>query len=350
MMVLRRRFALLLGLAVALTGLAAGPLRAQTVEEFYRGRTIELYVGYSVGAGYDTHMRLVARHFGKHLPGKPVVVPMNMEGAGNLKLVNWLYNVAPRDGSVLALVARGIPFEPLVGVGPPENLRFDAKKFTWIGSTTNEASVCVAWSRSGIRRFTDLFERELIIGGIGAGSDADVFPRVVSGALGAKFRMVSGYPGGADVVYAMERGEVDGRCGWSWTSLLADKPEWLKDKNFTVLLQLAQEPHPELTAMGVPWVMDFAKTDEQKQMLQLMLARLAMGRPYIAPPGIPADRVAALRRAFDATMRDPAFLQEAARARLEVTPMTGEQAHALIEKIYATPRPLVEKARAMMQP
>ena len=338
------------GIAVVVLLLTTAAARAASVEEFYRGRTVQLYVGFSVGAGYDSHMRLVARHLGKHLPGRPNIVPLNMEGAGNLKLANWLYNVAPRDGSVLALVARGIPFEPLVGIGPPQNLRFDPRKFTWIGSTTNETSVCVAWKRSGIQKFTDLYQKELIVGGAGAGVDADVFARLVSGVLGAKFRMVTGYAGGADIVYAMERGEIDGRCGWSWTSLLSDKPDWLNNENFTVLLQLGRTPRPDLTAMGVPWVMDLAKTDEDRRILQLMLARLAVGRPYIAPPGIPADRVAALRRAFDATMKDPAFLAEARRARLEVSPLTGEEAKALIEEIYATPRPLVEKARAMMRP
>ncbi len=340
----------LIGIAGAVACLAAGPARGQSVAEFYRGKAVELYVGLSVGGGYDTHMRLVARHLGKHLPGNPTVVPLNMEGAGSLKLANWLYNVAPRDGTVLALVARGIPFEPLVGMTPRENIRFETTKFTWIGSATSEVSVCAAWERAGIDHFTDLYDKQLIVGGVGAGVDAHDFPRLLAGVLGAKFRMVSGYPGGADVLFAMERGEVDGRCGWSWASLLSSNQAWLDEGKIKIILQLSLAPHPDLTAMGVPWVMDLAQTDEDRQILRLMFARLAVGRPYIAPPDIPADRAEALRRAFDDTMKDSEFLADARRVRLEISPLTGEQAAALIRDIYSTPTLIVERARAMIQP
>ena len=282
-----RGLARLIGIAGAVACLAAGPAHGQSVEEFYRGKVVELYVGLSVGGGYDTHMRLVARYFGKHLPGNPTVLPLNMEGAGSLKLANWLYNVAPRDGTVLALVARGIPFEPLVGTTPRENIRFETTKFTWIGSATSEVSVCAAWERAGIDHFTDLYDKQLIVGSVGAGVDAHDFPRLLAGVLGAKFRMVSGYPGGADVLFAMERGEVDGRCGWSWASLLSSNQAWLDEGKIKILLQLSLAPHPDLTAMGVPWVMDLAQTDEDRQILRLMFARLAVGRPFIAPPMFP---------------------------------------------------------------
>jgi tripartite-type tricarboxylate transporter receptor subunit TctC len=329
--------------------LSSAPTRAQTVEEFYADRVVELYIGLSVGGGYDSHARVLARHMGKHIPGNPTIVPLNMEGAGSLKLANWLFNAAPQDGSVFALVARGIPLEPLVGLAPAQNLHFDVEDFTWIGSATNETSVCVAHERVDIDRFEQLYDRELIVGGVGAGVDADDFPRILRGALGVKFRVVSGYPGGNDTLFALERGEVDGRCGWSWSSLVATHEAWVEDGRLKVLLQMGRTPNPELTAMGVPWVMDFAEDQETRQMLNLIFARLAVGRPYIAPPNVPEDRAEALRRAFDATMNDPEFLADAERARMEVTPLTGEEAQALIAEAYETPQEVSERARAMLR-
>jgi tripartite-type tricarboxylate transporter receptor subunit TctC len=337
------------GLAAFLFQFVVSSACAQTVEEFYRDKVVEVYVGVSVGGGYDSHMRVVARHIGKHIPGNPTIVPLNMVGAGGLRLTNWLYNAAPQDGSVFALVNRGIPFEALIGITPQQNIRFDARNFTWIGSATDETSVCVAHERVGIDRFAQLYEKELIVGGVGAGIDADDFPRVLRGALGANFRVVSGYPGGADTLFALERGEVDGRCGWSWSSMQSTHEAWLRDGRLIVLLQMSRAPNLELAAMGVPWVMDLAETDEMRKILNLVFARLAVGRPYIAPPNVPADRVEALRRAFDATMEDPEFIADAGRARLEIKPMGGEDAQKLIEEAYATPQEIVDKTRAMLR-
>ena len=333
----------------ALLAVAAPASAAQSVADFYRNKAVSLYVGFTVGAGYDVHTRMVARHIGKHIPGNPTVVPLNMEGAASLKLANWLYNVAPRDGTVMGVIARGIPFEPLVGFAPPSTLRFDATKFTWIGSTTDEVSVCVAWERAGINKVSDLYGKELIVGGIGAGGDPDLYPRVLEGVLGTKFRIVSGYPGGAELDFAMERGEIDGRCGWSWSSIISSNKDWLDEGKIKVLVQLSLRKHPDLTARGVPWLMDLAKTEEQKQILRLIVARGTVGRPFVAPPNLPPDRAAALRKAFMDTMKDPAFLAEAKRVRLEVSPLSGEEAQKLIADIYRTPRPIVEKARAIVQ-
>lgn len=184
-----RDYACLLGFAVAALGLNSGAARAQSVEEFYSDNVLEMYNGFTVGSGYDNHNRLIARHIGKHIPGNPTVIPLNMEGAGSLKLANWLYNAAPKDGTALGLIARGIPFEPLVGMSPPETLRFEATKFTWIGSTTDEVSVCAAWERAGIDEFSDLYGKELITGGVGIGGDPDVYPRILEDVLGAQFRI-----------------------------------------------------------------------------------------------------------------------------------------------------------------
>jgi len=339
----------LLGLVVVALGLNTRSASAQSVEEFYSENVLEMYNGFTVGSGYDNHNRLIARHIGKHIPGNPTVVPLNMEGAGSLKLANWLYNAAPKDGTALGLVARGIPFEPLVGMSPPETLRFEATKFTWIGSTTDEVSVCAAWERAGIDEFSDLYDKELITGGVGISGDPDVYPRILGDVLGAKFRIVSGYPGGADLLYALERGEVDGRCGWSWASLISTNQSWLDEGKVKILLQMSLAPHPELTEMGIPWVMDLAKNEDDAQLFRMIFARGAVGRPFLAPPDIPSDRAAALRKAFDDTVADPEFLRDAQQARLDIAPMTGEEAQILIEEIYATPPHIVERARAMLR-
>jgi tripartite-type tricarboxylate transporter receptor subunit TctC len=344
-----QRLTRLCAFAVIACLVTASARAEEDVAAFYRGRVVNIIVGFSVGAGYDVHGRLMARHIGKHIPGNPTVIPLNMEGAGSLKLTNWLYNVAPKDGTIIGVPARGIPFEPLVGIGAEGSMRFDAAKFTWLGSTTDEVSVCVAWERTGIDSFDDLYERELIVGGVGIGGDPDTFPRILNGIAGTKFRIVSGYPGGADIDFAMERGEVDGRCGWSWASIKSGNQRWLDEKKITPLLQLSLKKHPELTAMGVPWVMDLAKTEEDRQLLRLIFARGAVGRPFIAPPDLPPARAAALRKAFMDTVNDPEYLAEAKRARLEIVPISGEEAQALIVEAYKTPRHIVERARGMLE-
>ena len=327
------------------------PVHAQDlVADFYRGKIVEVYVGFSVGGGYDIHGRLVARHLGRFIPGNPTVVPFNMVGAGSLKLVNWLYNAAPRDGTVLGIVSRGIPFEPLVGIAPPDTLRFDPTKLTWIGSTSDEVSICASWQGTGIETFSDLYERELIVGGVGVGVDTDIFPLIMEGVLGVDFRIISGYPGSAEIDIAMERGEVDGRCGWSWSSLAATHMDWVHEGKINLLVEISLRRHPDLQALGVPWLMDMAETEEDRQILRLILSRGLIGRPFIAPPDIPPERVAALQNAFDEMVRDPEFLAEAERMRLEISPLTGEQAAALIDEVYSTPAPIVERARAMLRP
>ena len=334
-------------LALMLVALLAGaPAQAQpSVEQFYKGKVVSLYIGFSVGGGYDVYGRIVSRYLGRHIPGHPTVVPINMEGAGSLKMANWLYNVAPRDGTAIGTFSRGVPFEPLIGNAA--SARFDPTKFTWIGSTTNEVSVCVTWERTGITKFDELYNKELIVGGTGSGADADVFPKIIGAVLGSKFRLVSGYPGGNDIEFAMERGEVDGRCGWSWSSIESQKQQWLKDGTVKVLLQLALKKHPSLP--DVPLIMDLARNEEERQIFRLIFVRGALGRPYMAPPGIPADRAAALRAAFDEMVKDPAFLAEAKRSRLEITPISGVELQDLLKVVYQTPPDIVAKTRAYLK-
>ena len=324
----------------------AAPLstaHAQSPADFYKGKTVEIYIGYSVGGAYDVYARLLARHMGKHLPGRPTVVNKNMEGAGSLRLANWLYNVAPKDGTVFGIIGRGIPFDPLLGGGG----QFDATNFSWIGSANDEVSICAAWHTTPVNTFEDLLTREMIVGGTASGADTDQFPKIVNGVLGAKMRVISGYPGGNEITLAMERGEVQGRCGWSWSSVKATHPTWVKDKKVKILMQLSLAKHPDLP--DVPLITDLAKNDEQKQILKLVFARQVMGRPFVGPPGIPDDRVAALRKAFMDTMKDPEFLAEAEKGKLEITPVAGEEIQKLVAEVYATPKDVAAKTGAMLK-
>jgi tripartite-type tricarboxylate transporter receptor subunit TctC len=326
-------------LTFAPLSLAQPTAHAQSPAEFYKGRNVELYIGYSVGGAYDLYARVLARHLGKHIPGNPTIVPKNMEGAGSLRLANWLYNVGAKDGTVLATIGRGTAFDPLLG---SKGAQFRADKFTWIGSANNEVSVCVAWKTSGVTGFEDMLSRELIVGGTGQAADTDQFPRILNGVLGTKFKIVTGYPGGNDVTLAMERGEVKGRCGWSWSSVLSTHKRWVEDKSITVLVQLSLNKHPDLP--DVPLVMDFAKTEDQQQMFKLIFARQVMGRPYLAPPDVPKDRAEALRKAFMDTMTDNEFLADAAKSQLEITPVDGAEVEKLVKELYQTPKPLADKA------
>ena len=338
----------LLAVALALTSIPAA--RAQSVADFYRGKTIDLDIGYSVGGGYDLYARLIARRLGGHIPGNPTVVPKNMEGAGSLRLANYLYSAAPNDGTVIGAISRGAAFDPLLG---ETGAQFDATKFSWIGSANNEVSVCIASARSGITRFDDLFDKPLTIGSTGAADDTYQFPALVNAVLGTKFKIVTGYPGGNDVSLALERGEVQGRCGWSWSSIKTTRFNWVRNKRIVVLVQMALSKHPDLP--DVPLIMDLAQTKsiaetvELKQIFKMIFARQTMGRPYLAPPGVPADRLAALRKAFMDTMTDPQFLAEADANKFEINPVSGEELQTLVQDVYQTPRDIVKKAAAAVQ-
>jgi len=331
-------------LTAVLAAIAAASARAQSVADFYKGKTVDLYVGYSVGGAYDLYARLLARHMSKHIPGNPNVVPKNMEGAGSLRLANWLYNVAPKDGTAFGIFGRGTGFDPLLG---NTAAKFDATKFNWIGSANNEVSVCVAWSTSGVTKFEDLQQRELIVGGTSTSADTDQFPRIVNGVLGTKMKVVTGYPGGNEVGLAMERGEVQGRCGWSWSSVKTTHKKWVEEKKFVVLVQLGLDKHPDLP--DVPLIIDLAKTDEQREILKLVFARQVMGRPFIAPPGLPQDRVDALRKAFMATMQDKDYLADAEKTQMEINPVSGEKVQALVKEEYSAPPAIAQKAASFLR-
>ena len=331
-------------LALGAVGLNA-PARAQDVADFYKTKNVELFIGYSVGGGYDIYGRLVARHIGRFLPGSPTVIPRNMEGAGSVRLTNWLYGAAARDGSVIGTISRGVPFDPILG---RPGSQFEAVKFSWIGSANDEVSMCMVMASTGVTTFEDLKKKEIVVGAAGASSDDDQFPRVINAVLGTTMRVISGYPGGNDISLAMERGEVQGRCGWSWSSLKSTHGHWVKDKKVTLLAQLGLSKHADLP--NVPSIMDFAKTSEDKAMLRLIFARQGLGRPFLAPPGIPAERLAALRKAFDAAMKDADFLADADKGKMEINPLTGPQVEALVAQVYAEVSPEIAKKVAAMLP
>ncbi len=342
-MALRRTISVLRSAALLI--LLSLPCSAQTVAEFYSGRVVSLYIGYPAGGGYDVYGRVVAHHIGKHIPGNPTVIPVNMEGAGSLRLTNWLFNAAPRDGTAFGIINHGVPFEPLLG--NREFARFDPIEFTWLGSANNETVVCVAWHSSGVRGFHDLENREFVIGGTGPGADDFVFPKLLSGVLGARLRFVTGYAGGNDINFAMERGEVEGRCGWTWSSVKSTRQYWLDDGSINVFMQLGMERHPDLP--DIPLILDFAENEDQEKILRLIMARGVLGRPFLAPPDVPQDRAAALQDAFDLVVKDPEFLAEAERVNLEIMPASSAELREILSEAYETPLPLVEQARELLR-
>jgi tripartite-type tricarboxylate transporter receptor subunit TctC len=335
-------------IARALTVVAAVLLPAtalsQTPAEFYKGRSVELFIAYSAGGGYDLYARMVARHLGRHIPGQPQVVPKNMEGAGGLRLANWLYQAAPRDGTVIGATSRNIAFEPLIG---NKAAQYDSHQFTWLGSANNETSVCASWHTSGVATIEDAMQQELVIGSSGTADDTYQYPRLINNTLGTKFRIITGYPGNNDVSVALERGEVAGRCGWSWSSAKTTRPAWIHEKKINILIQLSLSKHPDLP--NVPLIMDLARDDEQRQMFRLIFARQVMGRPFQSTPDVPPDRLQALQRAFMDTMRDPEFLAEADKAKFEITPVPGPDIATLVADILKMPPSLAQRAGELLK-
>ena len=320
---------------------AAQAHAADAVANFYKGRTVQVLVGFGPGGGYDLYARTLSRYMGRHIPGNPTLVPQNMPGAGGVKAMNYLYNVARKDGSVIGTFARGLAIEPLLGHA--QGTQFEATKFSWVGSVSNEVSVCAFWAASGIKTWQDVQTRRTTIGASAAGADSEIFPTVLKNMFKLPTKVVTGYSGGgADINLGMERGEVTGRCGWSWSSLLSQSKPLLDGKKINIVLQLALEKHEDLA--NVPLVMDLPTTAQNKAALKLITSRQSIARPFAAPPGIPADRLKALRDAFDATMKDPQFLAEAKRLDLEVRPVPGADVEKLIKELYATSPDVVKLA------
>ncbi len=325
---------LLLLIAIALLA-TASPAGAQG--DTLAGKSVQMIIGFGPGGGYDLWGRTVARHIGKHLPGNPTVIAQNMPGAGSYTATNYLYGVAPKDGTVLGLISRDAALGPLSGA---TGARFDATRLSWIGTPTRETNACIAYHTAKVKTLQDLYRQQLIVGDTGPGAGTRSYPKVLNDVLGTRFKIVGGFPSSADVFLAMERSEVDGICE-SLDSIRNRRPDWIPTGKVAVLLQAGTRPDPDLK--GVPFVLDLARTEEQRRMLEYLYAGQGIGRPFVAPPDLPPQRLKMLRDAFNATMRDADFLAEARKSKLDLAPEDGEHLAALIVRIYATPRPIVDR-------
>jgi tripartite-type tricarboxylate transporter receptor subunit TctC len=323
--------------AIACASTAVPPARADSISDFYRGKTVTVVIGFSVGGGYDLYARLLARHLGRHIPGQPNVLPQNREGAGSERATLYLYNAAPKDGTVIGTFSRSMVVAPLLINAP-----FDATRFSWLGSISSDVSVCMTWQTSQIATFSDMLAKPFTMGGLGKDADPDIFANVLRNLFGAKLKLVTGYPGTNDATLAMERGEVNGMCGVSWSTAKARHIDWIKSKRVNMPVQFGLRKEADIPE--VPAVTDLVKGDEQTKMLRLILTGQAMARPYVAPPGIPADRHQALIAAFEATMKDPNFLADAEKAQVDIVPVTAREIQALLAEVYATPKDIVAKA------
>jgi len=331
-------------LAAALLSSLPSPAVAQSsVESFYKDKRLRMLVGYGAGTGNDLYLRLLARHLSKHIPGRPTLVPENMPGAGGIVMFNHLYNVAARDGTVIAHPSRSLVTEPLYGNA---QARYDALKFGWLGSINRDVATCITWAKSGIATIDDAKRREVAVGSTGASAESNYFPKLLNAVLGTRFKTVLGYPDSGAVGIAMERGELDGYCSFTWAAIKSARPNWLEHKQINALLQLSMSKHPELPE--VPLVADLVRDEPSRQLLTLAFGAQKMGRPVATTPGVPPERLEALRRAFDAAMKDPDFLDDARRSGLEAEgPITGAEVDATLRDIYATPKAVVQRYEAI---
>jgi tripartite-type tricarboxylate transporter receptor subunit TctC len=339
------RILLALCSALWLALVAPSAMAQDDVAAFYKDKTLRIVVGVAVGSGYDINARTLARHMGAHIPGNPQIIVQNQPGAGSLTMTNTLYSSGPFDGTVIGAPFNGLPTAPLL---QPNGVRFDPTKLNWIGSTNRETHVSYVWHTAPVQSLEDLKTKELVVGAQAPGTTQYDFPILGNDLFGWKFRVVKGYDGTPKIHLAMESGEVQGVGATSWTTLKAINSNWLSDKKIKVIAQWALRKHPDLP--DVPLVLDLAKTDADRQALLLGLARLDFGRPFFVPPGVPANRVEALRRAFDATMKDPAFLAEAEKLKLDIDPISGAQVAELIAQVAATPPDVAARVREALEP
>ncbi len=327
--------------------LLPGAASAQSAADFYKGKRITLIVGYAAGGGYDTYARLAAPHYARRVAGGPGLIVQNMPGADSLTALNHLYNRANRDGTVVATFSRALAIAPLLGQLGKDKALYDPQKLFWVGSFNNEVSVVAVLASTGIKSVEDLKSREVLVGATGLTSSNAVYPYVANNIIGTKFKVITGYPGTSHMTLAMERGEIHGNAGWSLSSVFAQHRDWLEKKKLNILMQLSTSRHPDLP--DVPLILDFAKNETERKAMELVFAPLALGRPLAAPPGIPADRGQALRAAFDATVKDKAFLAAADKAKLDITPIGGTEIQKLVEGMYSSTQEVVELAKKVVE-
>src|SRR5215470_83930 len=320
---------------------AALPAQAQSVAEFYRNKSVNVLIGVGVGGEYDLHARLVARHIGKHIPGNPIVVPQNMTGAGGIKMANYLFAHAARDGTNIAMLGNNFPATQAVG---GQGVQFDAVKFLWLGTIAPVVETMAVWSTAGVKTVDDLRQKEIVAGATGRGAITYIYPSMMNEYLGTKFKIVTGYEGGNQVNLAMERGEVQARNN-TWSSWKATKGDWIRNKLITVIVQAG----PRAPDLDAPSVEQLAKTPDERMLIELVTSGTHLGRPMATTPDVPADRLGALRDAYRATMADPEFLSDAAKAGFEVAPVNGEDMQKIVERIMSTPKELAARAKHLVE-
>ena len=339
------RALLLSAVAIATPILLHAEAGAQSVADFYRGKVINMTISSGEGGTNDAYARLIAEHLPKFIPGNPQMVPRNMPGAGGLKAANYIYEIAPKDGLAYGIVQRGTAVQPIMDV---QSANYDPSKFNWIGSTARETSVGVVWTASTpVRTIQDAMKTEVIIGTSGFGNDTGGFPLVLNHFLGTKFKLIHGYKSGSEITLAMERGEVQGRIGWSWGSLTSRSEDWLKGKKIAILIQMGLEKADDLP--DVPLVLDLAKTPEDRDAMELIFAATTIGWPSIMPPGTPKDRVQTIRAAYNEMVKSPQFKADADKRNLELDPVTGEQIDKIVARILSFPKPVVERAQRALE-
>ena len=331
--------ALLATAAIVLVPLSA---KADAVADFYKGKQISVYIGFSAGGGYDAYARLVSKHMGNHIPGEPVMVPKNMAGAGSRKATAYIYNVAPKDGTSFATADQS---QALQQAMEDPSIKFDVRKLTWIGNPNKDVNTLAVWHTSGIKTLDDAKKREVVVGATGSNTSAQ-YPQAMNYFLGTKFKIINGYPGGNDINLAMERGEVMGRGSNAWASWKGTRPDWLRDHKIVILVQIGLQKADDLP--NVPLMMDLGKTPEDRAALKLLSAATEVGRPLFSTPDVPKDRVAALRKAFDDTMKDPKFLADAKQAKLDLDPVSGARLQEVVAEMLATPKPVVTRLAAAL--
>ena len=328
--------------ALCVIAAASGTQAQDAVESFYRGKQVSIVVGSSPGGGYDTYARLLARHFGNAIPGHPSIVVQNMSGAGSNRAAGYIYSVAPKDGTAIGAIFPGAVLQPLLSEQPVQH---DPSKFVYLGSANSDVYVCYVRSDAPVTTFKDVLQKELIVGASNPGATTYDLPLLLNNIIGAKFKIVTGYPGSREITLALDRGEVQGACGLGWTGIETLHPEWFKQDKVRVLVQLSTKGHPDLNKRGVPRAEALARTDDERRVIRLVFSQGEFGRPYILPPGVPEERIAALRKAFVAALNDKALRAEADKMHFDIDPMAGDELQKLVAELYATPPHLVARAK-----
>jgi len=335
-----------LWLLFAATFLAgSGSAHAQSAADFYKGVQVKLVISSDVGGGYDAYARTIAKYWGKHLPGSPTMVPQNMPGAGGVRATNFLWEAAPKDGSTIGGIQNTVPFEPLLG---NKQALFDSTKFQWLGSPSQEIAVLTLWHTVPVNTIADAKKHEMILGATGSNSTPAFYARVLEAIFDIKIKLISGYKGQTESLLGTERGENEGYSSAFWSSLKVVKPDWIRDKKIKFILQYGLAPSPELK--DVPFALDLIQKPEDKQLMEIASAQLALGRPFLAPPDVPADRVTALRTSLLETFKDPAYLADCEKQRLECdSPLTGDQMQDILKQAYGAPKPVLDRLRSIYE-